>query len=179
MINYEEKYKEALAKLASYSKDVNGRALINPGDIFPELAETTDEKIRREIIEHLNWAQERGSLPNEIYQSKKVGDWIDWLERMDSRVSREDKKRFDDIRKSTIRILEKFYNTISQDDEEFQATLDSIDWLDSLGISPQGCRWKPSSDQLSALKKTINNLDATKDVHMVDLVKLYYELKGL
>ena len=80
-MDYEKKYKDALIRAKQRWKcgDMERDILCY---IFPELIESRDERIRREIIEHLYWAQERGSLPNEIYQSKKVGDWIEWLKNL-------------------------------------------------------------------------------------------------
>ena len=72
-MDYEKKYKEALERAKSY-KEHDVRCALE--EIFPELKESEDEKIRKEIISHLqylgNYCQE--SMPN-------VNEWIAWLEK--------------------------------------------------------------------------------------------------
>ena len=62
-MDYEQKYKEALKCAKMYykeNKDYNAGFL---SIIFPELAESEDERIRKEIIEHL--VKEVGLYPGE------------------------------------------------------------------------------------------------------------------
>ena len=76
-MNYEEKYKEALERargLYDFYKD-------NPAqaqkfiDIFHELAESEDEKIRKELIKYFNQF-ENGEL-----RGVDITPWIAWLEK--------------------------------------------------------------------------------------------------
>ena len=81
-MDYEKKYKDALdaMKMFIYPR-LGGDAKLAAEKVFPELRESEDERIRKEIITHLYWAQDRGSLPNDVIQSKRVEDWISWLEK--------------------------------------------------------------------------------------------------
>lgn len=71
-MNYEEKYKEALEK----ALDLYNQGLINPPleHIFPELKESKDEKIKREIVAYIN---ELADLKNEKIPTK----WLAWLKK--------------------------------------------------------------------------------------------------
>jgi len=68
-MDYEKKYKEALerarAKYAMKDQPIHQDLV----DIFPELAESVDERIRKEIID---FVKSRGGFK---------GDWIAWLEK--------------------------------------------------------------------------------------------------
>ena len=72
-MNYEQKYKEALerVKFMIESVDCGDENCFNVDDIkelFPELAESEDEKVRKEIIEYIKTGTYRK-------------DWIAWLEK--------------------------------------------------------------------------------------------------
>lgn len=49
-MDYEKKYKEALEKMRGYMLDKHGCTTLIPSDIFPELKESEDEKIRTRLI---------------------------------------------------------------------------------------------------------------------------------
>lgn len=49
--------------------------------LIPELCESEDERIRKEIIEFINWAESRGSVRNDWHQKKCPGNWIAYLEK--------------------------------------------------------------------------------------------------
>lgn len=78
-MNYEKKYKEALERAKNLHKDA-----INMGEnirakqceiIFPELKESEDEKIRKELVQYLN---DYPNLPNGHYCRD---DFFAWLEK--------------------------------------------------------------------------------------------------
>ena len=69
MEDYEKKYKEALEKANSAYKDEDRHLKATLGKIFPELKESEDEKIRKDIIAFIK----------ENYSSAKR--WIAWLEK--------------------------------------------------------------------------------------------------
>lgn len=74
MNTYEKKYKEALSK----AKDMLSYKEVRREDmeyLFPELAESEDEKIRNEIIQFLQ-------LPHPQFVGKRNhAEWIAWLEK--------------------------------------------------------------------------------------------------
>ena len=77
-MNYEQKYKEALER-ASHIKDHN--TIGTPQEIaeliFPELRESEDERIRKEILEDIRNVK---AVSSEEYR-KKADRWIAWLEK--------------------------------------------------------------------------------------------------
>lgn len=82
MENYKKKYEDALERAK----------VINPGTadyevavkIFPELKESEDEKIRKEIRDFICWAIDIGSITKE--QKKQSNSWIAWLEKQEGRI---------------------------------------------------------------------------------------------
>ncbi len=83
-MDYEKAYKEALkrAKLLKYNpkKVLFESENIPVSDyIFPELKESEDEKIRREIITYLSTVEDKELIP---YES-----WIAWLEKQGEQPS--------------------------------------------------------------------------------------------
>lgn len=77
-MNYERKYKEALERAKRLHSEPTGETeRIICEQIFPELIESADERIRKAIIEHLRQDIELGQI-----LSEEVGsDWIAWLEK--------------------------------------------------------------------------------------------------
>ena len=77
MDTYEKKYKEALEKAKESLKDggISQNSIDYIQSIFPELKESEDEKIRREIIDYINRLT---ASPNNI---DKYNTWIAWLEK--------------------------------------------------------------------------------------------------
>ena len=72
MDSFEKKYKEALERAKELSKSVTGAFY---DEIFPELADSEDERIRNEIIKFLE-------LPHPPLVGKRhQEDWIAWLEK--------------------------------------------------------------------------------------------------
>ena len=65
-------YDEALRQIKECTPDENGFVTIYPNEIFPELKESEDEKIRKEMIAYMKHPHN-----NELYP--KV--WISWLEK--------------------------------------------------------------------------------------------------
>ena len=65
MKNYEQKYKDAMARLELVTR--TGLKL-DPTYIFPELAESEDEKIRKEILDYID-------------KSTGCKRWVDWLKK--------------------------------------------------------------------------------------------------
>ena len=79
-MNYEQKYKEALERAKSKIKNDKDHVLYEDDviEIFPELAESEDERIRKSILEHIQLCSE--SIPNRDI-------WIAWLEKQGEQKS--------------------------------------------------------------------------------------------
>ena len=89
-MDYEQKYKEALERARSIHKD----ALINDNSvkakhcelIFPELKESEDERIRKQIISFLK------EFEHDHYRSLDFSSWIAWLEKQGNNVDKVEPK---------------------------------------------------------------------------------------
>lgn len=82
-MNYEKKYKEALERAKKLKE--NPKAIFLEEDnvhvsdyIFPELAESEDERIRKDLIDYLRANTGNNRTVVEAYVYKK---WADWLEK--------------------------------------------------------------------------------------------------
>jgi len=75
-MNYEEKYKDALEKARAFYETKSPDCLILES-IFPELVESEDERIRKELIEALKQL-DREKTPVDSYQYL---EWVSWLEK--------------------------------------------------------------------------------------------------
>ena len=76
-MDYEKKYKRALERAKDYHKQLldedNPEWASKIENIFPELNESKDERIRKEIIQYIKDTNKSGYLYDE--------EWIDWLEK--------------------------------------------------------------------------------------------------
>lgn len=71
-------YDELLVKAQELTEDgyIDPMAL---HDMFPQLKESEDEKIKKEIVDFICWATDRGSITSE--QREKYNSWLAWLEK--------------------------------------------------------------------------------------------------
>jgi hypothetical protein len=161
-MNYEEKYKEALERFKSfkekyYTKDTNfgdvifdktGEMQKDFESIFPQLRESEDERIRKELLEYLTITRQSDFVSRPDRQR-----WIKYLEKQKEQKPAEWSES-DDI------MLQSVYETLLDHkchirsgviniiDRAYVAAIDKqIDWLKSLRPS-----WKPSEEQMEALK---------------------------
>lgn len=96
-MDYEKKYKEALEKARQLCAYPTTKPFISDlQDLFPELAESEDERIRKELIEHVKDQQSTFiSAPDcrdkyEEEENNKYNAWIAWLEKQGSQNNTED-----------------------------------------------------------------------------------------
>lgn len=73
-MDYEQKYKQALNWMASLYDGLHGKTKEEAETYFPELKEIEDERIRKEIIPALKWANHK-----DVYDKH-----IAWLEKQES-----------------------------------------------------------------------------------------------
>jgi len=77
MIDYEKKYKEALERAREFQKSKDGLCVLTAESIFPELAESEDEKIRKRLIEFFkDWGETKSHC-----WGKSVNKILAWLEK--------------------------------------------------------------------------------------------------
>lgn len=81
-MDFKEKYQEALERAKK------GLPIV---EVFPELKESEDEMIRKEIVDFIYWAIDRGSITKK--QLEMSGSWIAYLEKKKEYVS----NNFDEV----------------------------------------------------------------------------------
>jgi hypothetical protein len=78
-----EQKAKAYDKAIERAKEINNEHKAQPFDVmlkvFPELAEPEDERIRKEIVDFICWATDRGCITKE--QREKSNSWLAWLEK--------------------------------------------------------------------------------------------------
>ena len=84
MDKYEKLYNEALERAkeelaACGSMDCDAARQIFR--LFPQLRESEDERIRKEMIEFIQWSEDRGTTRHDFHQAKRPAEWIAWLEK--------------------------------------------------------------------------------------------------
>lgn len=82
-MNYEQKYKEALER----AKKLYGQGTITEslGYVFPELAESEDERIRRGIVRNLEYLKST----SDGFVAEELQERIDWLEKQSKKLDAE------------------------------------------------------------------------------------------
>jgi len=83
--NYEEKYKQALERAReSYKKSIEQGWTCDKEiyeQIFPELSESEDERIRKGLIEHLKELKEQSVEGSHLKRPEHYDAWLAWLEK--------------------------------------------------------------------------------------------------
>lgn len=91
MENYEKKYKEALERMKSWANGEHPECFSEAQKaaefVFPELAESEDDKIRKELIDFIG---RQTAQPNFV---EKYNRWIAWLEKQVSKSSFDEHKQ--------------------------------------------------------------------------------------
>ena len=166
MDTYKKKYDEALERAKSF-KTLELRDVAEY--IFPELKESEDERIRKELISFLQ-------LPHpQFVGERKQEKWIAWLEKQAKQTpiwNEEDEHRIELLKAlCEDKFLESAHNSTMYGEMKI-----TIDWLKSL--RPQN-RWKPSEEQMKAL----HDLNLTGNISYAGqgqvLIELYNVLKKL
>ena len=105
-MNYEKKYKEIVGQIKKaylYAQTDSTKAVLE--EIFPELAESNDEKIRKEI---LSFCKNRAdNYPNDPKYAN-IGNWISWLEKQDDKIDFANKEYWRGYREGKKEILDKY-----------------------------------------------------------------------
>jgi hypothetical protein len=80
-MNYKKKYNEALEDMRVIYPNLKGDAKLAVEHAFPELVESEDERIRREIIDFIQWSVNRHFMREDFHQAKRPSEWIAYLEK--------------------------------------------------------------------------------------------------
>ena len=181
-MNYEEKYKNALKRARECMKDggISQNTIDYLCNIFPELAEAKDEKIRKGLIENFKWFC--GDFPETTTWGKDddmlVKDIITWLEKQCERNldwSEEDERNLKGI-------IDEIEANKNQAPDYDLATYDRfLHWLKSLRLQN---KWKPSDEQIKAIRLARSFVtddfgdNPTLSEILIELEKQLKKLKG-
>lgn len=192
-MNYEKKYKEALAWVESIYPELNHEHQMEAEAFFPELKESENEKVRKHIISVLEDCWQ--TCKNIDYDSSRIQEDIAWLEKQGASYTKRD---VDDAYIEGMAFakdeLEKQKPTWSEEDEErFQSCLNILQvqtkgfmritetintkWLKSL---KQRYTWKPSKEQMDAMQMAVlyfGHSWVSKEQKLLE--SLYKDLKKL
>ena len=162
MEDYKEKYEKVLKKVQELFKkgEENKYLTINAwstefDEIFPELRESEDERIRKEIICFLR------NIPNSNYTCEEMAAWLEKQGEKSAEWSEEDENIFRDI-------VTRLHSHPDVDKTEYDK---SYHWLKDL---KDRYIWKPSDRQMEALW---NVYQGGKE--QAELAILYNDLKKL
>ena len=153
-MNYEEKYKEAMKRADSLTEKYGGRDFAEY--VFPELAESEDERTRRSLID----AIKIGYSNNGISFTKEAADrYIAWLEKQKDLAAIPDElvknyKLFCKNGRREVAVLINAINGINEQKEQkpversrednyiigfVYALLNQIEWKDNWAMSKEEC----------------------------------------
>ena len=179
-MDYEKKYKEAVNKIKNLLDDgeKNGFTIVtyktDLESIFPELKESEDEKIRKELL---------AVIDDLILPDEQKERFVAWLERQSEKAKIEalrteyEKGRADAIAEMQVAWSE-------EDEEEFQIAIDTLvnagqhdsaNWLKSL---KNRYTWKPSDEQMASITCAVRNMKESA-CYDSELVSLLNDLKKL
>ena len=173
IIDYKQKIKDYMN--SSEVDTLYKSMLIN---LFPELAESEDERIRKEIINYFE------HHPNIIVKRERKRDWIAWLEKQSkdspvlSNSSNTGKYFWSEEDEENLNWFEKFFRAESVIAEGKDIPQDRYLWFKNLKDRVQSQNtWKPSFQQMKQLKWIA---DQNKDNMLgKELMTLYDDLKKL
>ena len=176
-MDYEKAYKDALDRarkmMDSKRSVVIGKQALET--IFPELSESEDERIRKEIIDFIQWAEDRGMTRHDYHQAKRPAVWLAYLEKQKEQKPAEWSEGDEDMLNSCISSIEEAKeNRYAYKETDGDTSYDhEIAWLKSLRPS-----WKPSEEQIDALKELIDDANRAGWV-TPGATELYEQLKKL
>ena len=131
-------------------------------EVFPELKESEDERIRKEILEYF------GQFDDGEIRGVVITDWIHWLEKQKEQKpaewSEEDERNKDAI----IDAITVQYSPGIRDN--------LTNWLKSLRPQPH---WKPSEEQMKHLERCFSHGHTQQLPNQHVLESLYNDLKKL
>ena len=153
-MDYEKMYKAVLETAKQWVKDgCSDKERICLECVFPELRESEDERIRKEMIEFLNQYKEDG------LRGVDITPWISYLDKQKEQKPAEWSERDESIIEGACNAL------------EIHGHLKLASMLKS--IKPQ---WKPSEEQISALDCVAgafspNNKEYKTVMHHIDTLR--------
>lgn len=159
-----KRYDEVINRMKHYVIDEYGCSRIKVVDVFPELKESEDERIRKEILDYIIKGSE-SCYDIQQYGREKFEKWIAWLKKQ-GKWSEEDEEMY----RKCICVMRASACGFPEE-EKFVEQLDN--WFKSLKDRHS---WKPSDEQIEALKQA--KTDACGKPYFNALASLYINLKG-
>ena len=168
MENYGQKYYEALERARKLQENSNGMILKKwLWNIFPELKESEDERIREALIDFFNKGAENGEQTNGVFDK----DIIAWLEKQggnlvkNGHTDNKDFIKYADKYSQEIwyKLMDNFKNIKDYhigcndvSDIVLNAIIDTCNWLEKKGEKPQG------KSALDEIKEEVGNQNCVK-----------------
>ena len=179
-MDYEQRYKEALAKAEQIKHGVETIGCSMDKDmldiIFPELAESKDEKIRKVLIEHFKGSHS-SIFPYKGFTKEQILAWLEKQKPVE--WSDEDKEMIERIIFALPKMANGIIGILPSIAEEYAERLKSLQppyHCDDCKLK-KSLNWKPSEEQLEVLDMACNDAIG-KDYHNA-LRYLWSKLKAL
>ena len=122
-----KRYDEIINKMKHYVVDEYGCSRIKVADVFPELKESEDEKIRKKLISLIEWSK---SYSASSITTDESNEMISWLEKQGEQKpvewSVEDVYEYNHILKILNSVVEE------QETKGYNNLISSVNWLKSL-----------------------------------------------
>ena len=80
-MNYEKAYKEALERAREFQKSKDGLCVLTAESIFPELAESEDERIKETLIDYFKIYKKQEECGIKTFFGIPTDNIIAWLEK--------------------------------------------------------------------------------------------------
>ena len=146
--------------------------------IFPELKESEDERIRRALIDCLQYMKVNYCIPSR-YTSKQYDTWIAWLEKQGKQKSAWSEE--DEVGLGDAMWAIEQARTIAKDENDMGNLWCAERWLKSI---KDRYTWKPSDEQMNALNYVVNLMASSErptenDLYYNILKSLRQQLKKL
>ena len=137
-------------------------------ELIPELRESEDERIRKELIEFIKWSVDRHFMREDFHQAKRPSEWIAYLEKQKEPNPAEWSEEDEKIRNLAIEWAETMYGQFRFVDMGSTDFRKIVAWLKSLRPQPQGT-YKLIVHNIYEMLKNKDFFDITPD-HRVSLL---------
>lgn len=205
--NFEQEYKKAFEAAKGLHDAGNSLTKRQMEIVFPQLAESEDERIRKFLIEmfsHGTWQKEWPFGPNEIvawlekqkepHFTKRNALFDKCVENCDPKVMKKVSDEIDEMLQKEQKPAEwseedrlhytnvlgalEYVKGCKSDYDKIEAVKSDIAWFKSLRYRPKPSdNWKPSEEQMRALQRAVNKLAKTDVADSVTLSIMYDNLK--
>ena len=157
-MDYEKKYNEALGRAKQKHGKFSEFVTETIEEIFPELRESEDERIRKQLLDFLEHLHSQGTTMDfDVWCKADCANWILWVEKQ-----KEQKPAWSEEDERTLKGI---IGKIEHDQTYGVSKAEMLSFLKSIRPS-----WKPSEEQMAWLKLAI---DEAKEPLKSQLEELY------